>query len=141
MSTVEITSRTGLVNAWSAIRVGLGSLLDLRGQATYEAMQDLLPSPKLRPMSAIYADTKPGDVGNSDIAQIVAHVVAQINQHQHIHLPEQAPDPNQLAELREKVPEVYDLWIETTRKRNDHEIWQSRKIIRQPYLLASLGHG
>lgn len=57
MSTVEITSRTGLVNAWSAIRVGLGSLLDLRGQATYEAMQDLLPSPKLRPMSAIYADT------------------------------------------------------------------------------------
>lgn len=82
---------------------------------------------------------EPGDVGNADIAQIVAHVVAQINQHQHIHLPEQAPDPNQLAELREKVPEVYDLWIETTRKRNDHEIWQSRKIIRQPYLLASLG--
>lgn len=34
---------------------------------------------------------------------------------------------------------MYDLWIETTRKRNDHEIWQSRRATRQPYLLASLG--
>lgn len=37
------------------------------------------------------------------------------------------------------MPEVYELWVETTRKRNDHEIWQSRKVVRQPYLLASLG--
>ncbi|WP_230872110.1 hypothetical protein [Mycobacterium canetti] len=34
---------------------------------------------------------------------------------------------------------MYELWIDTTRKRNDHEIWQSRKAVRQPYLLASLG--
>lgn len=37
------------------------------------------------------------------------------------------------------MPEVYELWIETTRKRSDHELWQSRKAVRQPYLLASLG--
>jgi cadmium resistance protein CadD (predicted permease) len=44
-----------------------------------------------------------------------------------------------LAELKAKVPEVYELWIESTRKRTDHEIWQSKKAVRQPYLLASLG--
>lgn len=64
--------------------------------------------------------------------------MAQISQHQHIHLA-QTPDPDQLAELRVKVPEVYELWIETTRKRNEHELWQSKKATRQPYLLASLG--
>lgn len=37
------------------------------------------------------------------------------------------------------MPEAYELWIETTRKRNDHELWQSKKATRQPYLLASLG--
>lgn len=31
------------------------------------------------------------------------------------------------------------MWIETTRKRADHDIWQSQKTVRQPYLLASLG--
>lgn len=73
-----------------------------------------------------------------EVAQIAALVVAQISQHQHIHLA-QTPDPDQLAELRVKVPEVYELWIETTRKRNEHELWQSKKATRQPYLLASLG--
>lgn len=34
---------------------------------------------------------------------------------------------------------MYDLWIDTVRKRNDHQIWQSKKAVRQPYLLASLG--
>lgn len=34
---------------------------------------------------------------------------------------------------------MYALWIETTRSRNEHELWASRKSIRQPYLLASLG--
>ncbi|MFV8301318.1 hypothetical protein ACNQP7_31970 [Mycolicibacterium fortuitum] len=41
--------------------------------------------------------------------------------------------------MKAKVPEAYELWIETTRKRNDHELWQSKKATRQPYLLASLG--
>lgn len=80
-----------------------------------------------------------GDAGDADIARITARVFAEISQHQHLHLPEQPPNADQLAELREKVPEVYELGIETTRKRNDHEIWQSQKALRQPYLLASLG--
>lgn len=44
-----------------------------------------------------------------------------------------------MVELRERAPEAYKLWINTTESRNDHEIWASRKTIRQPYLLASLG--
>lgn len=40
-----------------AFLIGLGSLIDLRGIATYEAMQDLMPDPALRPMKLIYRDT------------------------------------------------------------------------------------
>lgn len=40
-----------------ALMIGLGSLLDLRGIATYRAMQDLMPSPALKPMSQIYRET------------------------------------------------------------------------------------
>lgn len=82
---------------------------------------------------------EPIDGVDPHIAQQVALVLAQINQHQHIHLPEQAPNADQLAELKAKTPEVYELWIETTRSRNEHELWASRRAIRQPYLLASLG--
>lgn len=32
-------------------------MIDLNGVATYEAMQDLMPNPKLRPLAKIYADT------------------------------------------------------------------------------------
>jgi predicted lipid-binding transport protein (Tim44 family) len=44
-----------------------------------------------------------------------------------------------VEELKRRAPEAYDLWIETTRKRVDHDIWRSRKATRQPYLLASWG--
>jgi hypothetical protein len=91
----------------------------------------------------------PADVGDllgdqsgnvsPEIANFAALVLAQISQHQHFHLAAQVPDADQLAELKAKVPEAYDLWIESTRKRTDHEIWQSRKSVRQPYLLATLG--
>lgn len=40
-----------------AFLVGLGSLIDLNGIATYEAMQDLMPSPDLTPLGKIFADT------------------------------------------------------------------------------------
>lgn len=40
-----------------AFLVGVGSLIDLSGLATYRAMQDLLPSPDLRPMADLYRDT------------------------------------------------------------------------------------
>jgi hypothetical protein len=40
-----------------AFLIGLGSLIDLRGIATYEAMQDLMPDPALPPMAQIYRDT------------------------------------------------------------------------------------
>lgn len=40
-----------------ALLIGVGSLMDLNGLATYKAMQDLLPSPDLRPMSEIYRET------------------------------------------------------------------------------------
>jgi hypothetical protein len=40
-----------------AFLIGVGSLIDLNGIATYEAMQDLMPDPQLRPMSEIYAET------------------------------------------------------------------------------------
>lgn len=40
-----------------ALMIGLGSLLDLRGIATYRAMQELMPSPELKPMSQIYRET------------------------------------------------------------------------------------
>ncbi|NOQ62853.1 hypothetical protein, partial [Mycolicibacterium fortuitum] len=78
------------------------------------------------------------DAVDPEVAQIAALVLAQISQHQHYHLAP-SPDADQLAELKAKVPEAYELWIETTRKRNDHELWQSKKATRQPYLLASLG--
>lgn len=44
-----------------------------------------------------------------------------------------------MADMRERAPEAYDLWIDMSRSRNEHELWASRKSIRQPYLLASLG--
>lgn len=37
------------------------------------------------------------------------------------------------------MPEVYQLWIDTTRERSEHDLWKSKKAVRQPYLLASLG--
>ncbi len=40
-----------------AFLIGVGSLFDLRGQATYEAMQDLMPSPRLKPLRVIYSET------------------------------------------------------------------------------------
>lgn len=46
-----------------AFLIGVGSLIDLRGVATYEAMQDLMPSPELTPLAAIYRAT------DQDLAQ------------------------------------------------------------------------
>lgn len=40
-----------------AFLIGVGSLFDLRGQATYEAMQDLMPSPRLKPLRVVYNET------------------------------------------------------------------------------------
>jgi hypothetical protein len=40
-----------------AFLIGVGSLIDLNGIATYEAMQELMPDPTLRPMEEIYAAT------------------------------------------------------------------------------------
>lgn len=40
-----------------AFLIGVGSLIDLNGVATYEAMQELMPNPKLRPMAEVYSDT------------------------------------------------------------------------------------
>lgn len=65
--------------------------------------------------------------------------MAQIQQHQHIYLPDQTPNAAQLEELKQRAPEAYELWLETTRKRVEHDIWRSRAAIRQPYRLASLG--
>jgi hypothetical protein len=107
---------------------------DIRGDAGTDAGPGTSPSVGDLPRS------KPAD-DRDDIERIAALVVAQITQHRHhhIHLPEQPPNADQLAELKAKAPEAYDLWIETTRKRADHDIWQSQKAVRQPYLLASLG--
>lgn len=46
-----------------ALLIGVGSLIDLGGVATYEAMQDLMPSPELTPLNRIYRAT------NQDLAQ------------------------------------------------------------------------
>ncbi len=40
-----------------AFLVGVGSLIDLGGIATYRAMQDLMPAPTLTPLNAIYRKT------------------------------------------------------------------------------------
>lgn len=40
-----------------AFLIGVGSLIDLNGVATYEAMQELMPDPELRPLSEIYDET------------------------------------------------------------------------------------
>lgn len=73
------------------------------------------------------------------VDRVASIVLARIEQHQHIHLPEQAPDAAALEELKQRAPEAYDLWIETARKRVDHDIWRSQRATRQPYRLASLG--
>lgn len=72
------------------------------------------------------------------LALIEARVQAELHQHQHIHLPASS-NVEQMVELRERAPEAYALWIETMRSRNDHEIWLSRRTVRQPYLLANFG--
>lgn len=41
-----------------AFLVGLGSLIDIRGEATYEAMQDLMPDADLKPMGQLYQETR-----------------------------------------------------------------------------------
>lgn len=41
----------------AAFLIGVGSLIDLNGVATYEAMQNLMPDPELAPLSEIYNDT------------------------------------------------------------------------------------
>lgn len=41
-----------------AFLIGVGSLMDLGGIATYEAMQDLMPSPDLTPLDKIYRETE-----------------------------------------------------------------------------------
>lgn len=41
----------------AAFLIGVGSLIDLRGLATYRAMQEVMPSPVLAPLSQIYRET------------------------------------------------------------------------------------
>jgi hypothetical protein len=77
--------------------------------------------------------------GRDTLDKLVSLVLARIEHHQNIHLPEQAPNAAQLEELKRRAPEAYDLWIDTTRKRVDHDIWRSRKAVRQPYLLGTVG--
>lgn len=138
MSIIDRISPTNRSNR-KAFLIGVGSLIDLRGIATYEAMQDLMPDPELTPLGRIYSEDERGSGSPEFIERVASVVLARIEQHQHIHLPEQAPDAAQLEELKRRAPEAYQLWIETTRKRVDHDIWRSKKATRQPYLLASLG--
>ena len=57
MSIIDLISTAGRSINRKAFLIGVGSLIDLNGVATYEAMQDLMPDPKLRPMTDLYADT------------------------------------------------------------------------------------
>ena len=53
MSIIDRISPTNRSNR-KAFLIGVGSLIDLRGIATYEAMQDLMPDPELTPLGRIY---------------------------------------------------------------------------------------
>lgn len=57
MSIIDLISTAGRSINRKAFLIGVGSLIDLNGVATYEAMQDLMPDPQLRPMADLYADT------------------------------------------------------------------------------------
>ncbi|WP_230872111.1 hypothetical protein [Mycobacterium canetti] len=57
MSMIDRIVETARSRNREAFLVGVGSLMDLRGIATYEAMQDLMPNQALRPLSEIYDDT------------------------------------------------------------------------------------
>ncbi|MDG5773975.1 hypothetical protein [Mycolicibacterium fortuitum] len=57
MSIIDLINTAGRSINRKAFLIGVGSLIDLNGMATYEAMQDLMPDPKLRPLQDLYSDT------------------------------------------------------------------------------------
>jgi hypothetical protein len=63
MSIIDRINRTIRSRNRRAFLIGVGSLIDLRGLATYEAMQDLMPETELTPLQAIYRRT------NADLAR------------------------------------------------------------------------
>lgn len=65
MSILDRISPTNRPNR-KAFLIGVGSLIDLRGIATYEAIQDLMPDPTLTPLGTIYRRT------NKDLAQALS---------------------------------------------------------------------
>ena len=117
MSIIDRISPTNRSKNRRAFLIGVGSLIDLRGIATYEAMQELMPDPGLTPLGTIYRRPTRTWLEPEFIDRVANIVLARIEQHQHIHLPEQAPNAGQLEELKQRAPEAYDLWLETTRKR------------------------
>jgi hypothetical protein len=63
MSTIDrIVERHRSMNR-RAVLIGVGSLIDLAGLATYEAMAELMPNPTLTPLPEIYRRT------NRDLAE------------------------------------------------------------------------
>ena len=57
MSIIDRISPTSRSRNRRLLLIGVGSLIDLAGIATYEAMQDLMPNPTLTPLPEIYRRT------------------------------------------------------------------------------------
>ncbi|WP_161925913.1 hypothetical protein [Gordonia crocea] len=84
------------------------------------------------------------DVGDPEVVDRIASIVlARVEQNLHVHLNELdqlAPETvEQLRILRESAPEVYQMWVRTTEQKLNDDSINGRRLVRQPYRLASLG--
>jgi hypothetical protein len=78
---------------------------------------------------------------SEEVEQIASLVIARIENklEQHLYTQMELPDPDQAAELRDKAPEVYQLWIDIARKKADSEVYVQSAQYQVPERLARTG--
>jgi hypothetical protein len=86
-------------------------------------------------------NTAQNESTSEEVEEIVSLVFARIENklEQHLHTQMELPDPDQAADLREKAPEIYNLWIEIARKKAETESYIQSAQYEVPARLARTG--
>jgi hypothetical protein len=79
-----------------------------------------------------------------DIPPQIEIVLARLEQRfeqriEHLHAPMPVPSAEEAGALRDRAPELYDLWLALTEKRADDESYMQRAAYDHPLILAKRG--
>lgn len=113
-----------------AFLMGVGSILDLRGVATYRRMQALMPPPTPR-RTFQQASRATGQQFQQTLASAHNSFSNSLNQN--------FPDPDTSAALRDRAPEVYEAWLRTTEDTIETDNYVRRAEVDNPRKMATRG--